>query len=132
MLSVSAFLIERLEELRAELQIFVPGEWEASSLPCPSPIMSFPFLTPGARWTFPVERQVGVQDHEMVQALSPDRADQTFGVRILPGFWGAVSTSFNVQCGDSQPYFVTIGPSRSRITCCGVSLAARDDRPGRL
>ena len=27
----------------------------------------------------------GVQDHEVVQALSADRADQAFGVRILPG-----------------------------------------------
>ena len=27
----------------------------------------------------------GVQDHEMVQAVSSDGADQAFGVRVLPG-----------------------------------------------
>jgi len=27
----------------------------------------------------------GVQDHEMVQAVSPYRADQAFDIRILPG-----------------------------------------------
>src|SRR5437660_8966581 len=30
-------------------------------------------------------QMLGVQDDEMVQAVSSDRADQAFGVRILPG-----------------------------------------------
>ena len=44
----------------------------------------------------------------MVQALSPDRTDQTFGVRILPGTLGRGEHFFNVQCRNSQTYFVTV------------------------
>jgi hypothetical protein len=50
----------------------------------------------------------GVQDHEMVQVLSPDRTDQTFGVRILAGALGRGEHFFNVECRNSQTYFVTV------------------------
>jgi hypothetical protein len=39
----------------------------------------------------------GVQDHEMVQAVSSNRADQAFYVRILPGTSGRGEYFFNAQ-----------------------------------
>ena len=39
----------------------------------------------------------GVQDHEMVQAVSPYRADQALDIRILPGTLGRCEQLFNVQ-----------------------------------
>jgi len=39
----------------------------------------------------------GVQDHEMVQAVSSDGADQAFGVRILPGTLWRGEYFFNMQ-----------------------------------
>ena len=38
----------------------------------------------------------GVQDHEMVQAVSSYRADQAFGVGILPGTLGCGQHFFDV------------------------------------
>jgi hypothetical protein len=39
----------------------------------------------------------GVQDHEMVQAVSSYGADQAFGMRVLPGTPGRGEYFFNVQ-----------------------------------
>jgi hypothetical protein len=39
----------------------------------------------------------GVEDHEIVQAISPDGPDQAFGVRILPGTLGRGEYFFYVQ-----------------------------------
>ena len=39
----------------------------------------------------------GVQDHEVVQAVSSYGADQAFGIRILPGTPGRCEYLFNVQ-----------------------------------
>ena len=42
-------------------------------------------------------QMLGVQDHEMVQAVSSYRADQAFGVRILPGTPRCSEDFFNVH-----------------------------------
>jgi hypothetical protein len=49
--------------------------------------------------TIPVNKSVieRVQDHEMVQAVSSNRADQAFYVRILPGTSGRGEYFFNAQ-----------------------------------
>ena len=71
------------------------------------------------KWTLLVEAQMGprsvvvseirsqgslemlpVQDHEMVQAVSSYGADEAFGIGILPGLRGAVSTSS--MCSESM------------------------------
>src|SRR5437667_12046299 len=44
----------------------------------------------------------GVQDDEMVQAVSSDRADQAFGVRILPGTPRCSEYLFNAHCRNPQ------------------------------
>ena len=44
----------------------------------------------------------------MVQAVSPYRADQAFGIRILPGTPGRREQLFNVQGRDPQTNFVAV------------------------
>ena len=44
----------------------------------------------------------------MVQALSPDRTDQTFGVRILPGTLRRCEYFLQVQRRDPQMNLVTV------------------------
>jgi hypothetical protein len=44
-----------------------------------------------------------VEDHEMVQAVPADRADQPFGVRILLGTAGRRELSFAKKGSDGKP-----------------------------
>ena len=50
----------------------------------------------------------GVQDHEMVQAVSPYRADQAFGVRILPGTLRRCEYFLPVQGRDPQTNLIAV------------------------
>ena len=50
----------------------------------------------------------GIEDYEMVQAVSAYGSDQAFGVRILPGTLGSREHLFNIQGRDPQPNSVAV------------------------
>ena len=50
----------------------------------------------------------GVEDHEMVQAFSPERADQALGVRLLPGALRSGEDFFDAQRRDASAYLIAV------------------------
>jgi hypothetical protein len=77
-----------------------------------------------------------VQDHDMVQTVSSDRADQTFGVWILPGAAGRREDFLNLERSETQPNLAAINAvpipqqiARSVVLC--KSLDNLLGRPGR-
>jgi hypothetical protein len=58
----------------------------------------------------------GVENNEMVQAVSSDRTDQAFGVRILPRTTGRGEQFLDAQRGD---------PLTDVVAVDGVPIAGR-------
>src|SRR5262245_49646789 len=52
----------------------------------------------------------GIQDHEVVQALPADGADQAFGVWILPRTARGSENFFRAKRGDPQTNVVAVDP----------------------
>jgi hypothetical protein len=63
----------------------------------------------------------GVQDDEVVQAVSADRPDEPLGVWILPGTSRRRQYVFNAQRGDAPPDLVAVNP-----------IPVADQIPGRI